>query len=185
MLAEAFADNPLNRVVVGGDRARRLRSNRAGMQALLPTALRVGTLWTTAAGQAALIAAPPYAYPFPAPGMLAELRTLLVQGARVRHRWGQAFEALDRLHPLEPHWYLATLGVHPDARGRGHGRALLEAFCAGADRDRVPAYLETDREENLGLYERAGFSVRERSRFLDVPLWHLYREASAHAADLA
>ena len=39
VLALAFRDNPLNRAVIGGSEARRLRANRAGMRASLIAAL--------------------------------------------------------------------------------------------------------------------------------------------------
>lgn len=182
LLARAFRDNPLNVGVIGPDAARRLRCNLHGMRALLPVARDQG--WVRTARRdgllaGALVATPPFAYPLPPPLPHARLRLLLGQGLRVGRRWRTVFEHLDALHPREPHWYLATVGVDPAAQGRGAGRALLAAFLRGADADRLPAYLETDRPGNLPFYERAGFAVVGETHVLGVRIWRMRRPAQA------
>lgn len=181
MLAEAFRDNPLNVAVIGRGARRRARCNEAGMRQLLPTALRHGLVLRAGGARPSGvgIALPPYAYPLPPPPLPAQLRALLLQGLAVRTRWRRVFEHLDRLHPRDPHWYLATLGVAPAAQGCGLGRALLRALLARADGDALPCYLETDRPENVAFYEAAGFSVSRRSRMLGVRVWHMWRPAQA------
>jgi ribosomal protein S18 acetylase RimI-like enzyme len=176
-LAEAFRDNPLNVAVIGGDPQRRLRCNLAGMRQLLPVARRHGLVLRAGSGPPAgvLIATPPGAYPLPAPRLGARLRALAIQGLAVQLRWGRVFEHLDRIHPREPHWYLATLGVAPDARARGIGSALLHALLDRADREAAACYLETDRSENVAFYAPAGFAVDRESRVLGVRIWHLRR----------
>lgn len=178
-LAAAFRDNPLNRAVVGADPQRRLRCNRAGMRQLVPNVRRLGLALVARApsGLGVLLANPPDRYPLAPPGPLAQLRTLWVQGPRVSLRWQRAFEHMHGLHPLERHWYLATLGVDPVAQGSGLGGALLAALLERADADALPVWLETDRAGNLPFYQRAGFrSVRE-SRLFGVPIWHMQRQA--------
>jgi GNAT superfamily N-acetyltransferase len=129
---------------------------------------------------AALVAAPPFAYPLSAPGLAARVRCVLGQGLPVARRWGCVFRALDALHPREPHWYLGTLGVDPEVQGRGVGSALLAAWLAGADRDGLPAYLETDRERNVGFYARAGFELAGETQVLGVRIWRMWRQARPH-----
>ena len=183
VLAAAFRDNPLNVAVIGRDADRRLHCNLAGMRQLVPVARRHGLLLRAggASTQGALIATPPDAYPLPAPSLAAQLRALFAQGLRVRMRWGQVFEALYREHPLDPHWYLATVGVAPSAQGRGVGRALVAALLERADRDGRPCYLESDRPENVPFYEAAGFRVEREIRVLGVRVW-LMRRPEAGAA---
>jgi len=178
-LAAAFRDNPLNVAVVGGDDARRLRCNRVGMRQLIPSTRRVGTVLAaqTPAGLGVLLAQPPGLYPLPPAPLGDQLRTAWAQGIRVALRWRRVFEHLDRVHPLEPHWYLATLGVAPAAQGRGVGRALLDALVRRADRDALPIYLETDRAENLAFYERVGFRSLHETQIFDTRIWHMQREA--------
>jgi GNAT superfamily N-acetyltransferase len=176
-LAEAFRDNPLNVAVIGGAPRRRLRSNRVGMRQLLPVACRHGLVLRAGATgpDGVLIATPPGRYPLPAAPILARLRALAAQGLPVQVRWGRVFTHLDRLHPREPHWYLATLGVAPSARSRGLGHALLRVLLDRADREAVPCYLETDRRENVAFYAPAGFAVARESSVLGVRIWHMWR----------
>lgn len=178
-LALAFRDNPLNVAVIGGDASRRLRSNRAGIRLLLPVALRHALV--LAAGreriEGCLLAAPPWRYPLPAPSLGAQLLAAVRQGFGVRGRWARVFEHLDALHPPPPHWYLSTVGVVPEARGRGVGLALVAALLEQVDADACPCYLETDRAENLPFYARSGFVVARESQVFGVRLWHLWRDA--------
>jgi len=177
-LAAAFRDSPLNQAVVGVDPQRRLRCNRAGMRQLVASMRRLGValIARSPGGLGVLLANPPDTYPLAPPGPWVQLRTLWVQGPRVSLRWQRVFEHMHDVHPLEPHWYLATLGVDPRAQGTGLGSALLAALLRRADADELPTWLETDRAGNLPFYQRAGFrSVRE-SHVFGVPIWHMLRE---------
>jgi GNAT superfamily N-acetyltransferase len=71
----------------------------------------------------------------------------------------RAFNAIEALHPKRPHWYLGILGTDPPHQGKGVGRALIEPVLARADEDRLPAWLEASRPENVPYYERFGFDV--------------------------
>ncbi|MET0495353.1 MAG: GNAT family N-acetyltransferase [Actinoplanes sp.] len=74
--------------------------------------------------------------------------------------WLPNFEALDEVfdkhHPVEPHWHLAFLAVHPSQQGRGLGSALMDS--THEDLRRTPAYLEATNEENIRLYRRHGYA---------------------------
>jgi ribosomal protein S18 acetylase RimI-like enzyme len=66
---------------------------------------------------------------------------------------------IERLHPKEPHYYLAILGTHPDSQGRGLGSAVLGPVLARADEEGVGCYLESSKESNVPFYRRHGFEV--------------------------
>lgn len=187
VLADAFRDNPLNVGVIDTrDGARRRRANWHGMRALLPVACRHGVTLAarTRAGVAgALIATLPHAYPLPPPSLWLRVRCAIGQGARVARRWREVFEALDALHPCEPHAYLGTLGVDPGLQGRGLGWALLECWLGEVDRDPVPAYLETDRPENVAFYARAGFEVEGETEIFGARIWLMRRPARRGSSD--
>lgn len=55
------------------------------------------------------------------------------------------------------------------------GSALLGRWLDDVDADAGPAWLETSRAENVRLYERFGFAVREELRLLGVPVWLMAR----------
>ena len=179
VLAEAFADAPLTRRVVGRDSRRaRVASTAHGLRVQLPLALRHGMLLGLGEGPAGvLVGARPYAHPFPAPPLLRRVRVLLGQGTGVAGRWAEVFEALLACRPERPHWYLALLGVRPAEQGRGIGSALLAAWLAEVDAAGGAAWLETDEPRSLGLYRAAGFEVRGELSLHGVPVWLLGRGA--------
>ena len=181
MLAVAFADNPLNRAVIrSDDHERRVRSNLYGMRAVLPTAAAWGCVWLArrnGSPTGALISTPPGRYPLPTPGPGTRLACLVGQGRRVSQRWAEVFRALDAVHVREPHWYLSSMGVRRELQGSGVGRTLLRDWLAEVDTTGAPAYLETDRSENIPFYEGGGFRVVRESVVIGVPIWHMIRRA--------
>lgn len=185
VLARAFCDNPLNVAVIGGGEAgRRLRSNLHGMRSLLPVAANHGeVLAARVAGRVVgvLISASPGAYPLPPPPAVQRLRCLLGQGWRTATRWGRVYDALQAHHPLEPCWYLGTLGVDPTFHGQGIGSALLECWLMRVDRDGSAAYLETDLFANVGFYARVGFELKGEVEVLGTPIWRMWRPPPAAA----
>jgi ribosomal protein S18 acetylase RimI-like enzyme len=135
-----------------------------------------GEVWVARSGSevaGALVAVPPLCWPLPPPAAAARLRCLLGQGWRVARRWGEAYEALEAVHPLEPHWYLASLGVAPARQGRRLGSELLACWLAGADAH--DAYLETDQPRNVEFYRRRGFEVVRELAVQGIPVWCMRR----------
>jgi ribosomal protein S18 acetylase RimI-like enzyme len=98
-------------------------------------------------------------------GLGAALRTL---------RWAGAWERHD---PKAPHWHLGPVGVERALQGKGIGGALLRAFCGRMNEDRAMAYLETDKPENVGIYQRFGFRTVAEDQVLGIPNWFMVRNA--------
>ena len=61
--------------------------------------------------------------------------------------------------PERPHWHLLAIATSARARGRGHGRALLDYGIACSDTYRLPTHLETTNPANLGFYRAAGYEL--------------------------
>ena len=80
-----------------------------------------------------------------------------------------------RRDPAEPHWHLGPVAVEPSLQGQGIGTAMLSAFCALVDGTCAFSYLETDKRENIRLYERFGFTVVESAEVLGIPNWFMSR----------
>ena len=83
-----------------------------------------------------------------------------------------------RRDPYKPHWHLGPVAVEPFLQGQGIGTTMLNAFCALADATGADAYLETDKYENVRLYQRFGFRVVESAEVMDVPNWFMCRSAN-------
>ena len=98
---------------------------------------------------------------------------------RFRTAKGRAVqEMMRRLHPEEPHWYLAVLGSDPTVRGQGFGQALMHSRLDRCDAENCPAYLESSKPENVPYYERFGFTVTDEIKLPQggPPIWPMWRE---------
>jgi ribosomal protein S18 acetylase RimI-like enzyme len=158
VLARAFDDDPVTRWIYARERTRPRWARRFfawELERLAPQ----GASWTTDDLRgAALWCAPGQWRETPResarllvstlPGMLRSLPRAVRGIARV-----------EQCHPRGLHLYLAVVGVDPAHQRSGAGTALLAPGLERCDRERLPAYLETAREENLPFYERLGFTV--------------------------
>ena len=98
----------------------------------------------------------------PQPGTLAGLVSMLAVLPYVATTLITTLRLLDMVeskHPRQPHWYLDTLGTAVDRQGQGVGTALLRPVLEHCDREGLPAYLESSKEQNLPFYRRHGFEV--------------------------
>lgn len=113
---------------------------------------------------------------------LRETLVTVRAGAAIVRAWRPVAAArllfeIEKRHPSEPHWYLGLLAVDPTRQGRGHGKELIAPGLERADRDRLPCYLETQKEQNVPWYARHGFDVREEIRLPAIPpVWCLWRQ---------
>ncbi len=177
-LVRAFADDPVANFMFAGARRRRRGLHSFFTSQLRRQYLPGGHVYTTADLAGAAIWGAPDRHR----NGLAELAQLLPTAPfLVSRRTVQALRLLfevDGLHPKEPHWYLATLGTAPEHQGRGVGSALLQPVLDRADRDGMPAYLESSKERNVPFYARFGFEVVEELRTHpdNPPMWRMWRE---------
>lgn len=101
---------------------------------------------------------------------------LLING-RNRVRGINLLAAVDKVHPHEPHWYLALLGTDPLVQGRGAGGRLLQPVLNMADTGGVLTYLETQKPGNIAFYSRHGFTVADEISIEGSPtVWTMRRE---------
>lgn len=123
---------------------------------------------------------PPDGFPRPLGREAALAARSLPASVRIRHpgRGLRLFFETERVHPHEPHWYLALLAVDPDWQGRGLGGALLRPGLERADDEGLPCYLETQKEANLAFYGRYGFEPTHTIRLRHAPpVWCMTRPA--------
>ena len=64
--------------------------------------------------------------------------------------------------PQEGFSWIATIGVLPEYRGKGYGRALLEACEAQLTTERVRLSVRASNQGAIRMYEKAGYLHFER-----------------------
>lgn len=86
-------------------------------------------------------------------------------------------DAIDAHMPTGDFWYLHIDARNPAVQGRGAGSAAVEAGLRRAA-GRLPAYLETATEPNLGFYQALGFQVTADwvVPIGGPPFWSMLRE---------
>jgi len=91
-----------------------------------------------------------------------------------------AIEEAKKSLNLDPYIHLLIMGVSQEYQGKGFGGKLIRAIIEKAETERKPIYLETQKEENVTLYEKYGFSVKKKIILpepLNLPMWLMVRDA--------
>ena len=68
-----------------------------------------------------------------------------------------AFNAIEKVHPKEEHYYLEALGTRQDMQSKGVGSAVIRHMLDRCDAEGLPAYLESSNVRNVPFYARHGF----------------------------
>jgi ribosomal protein S18 acetylase RimI-like enzyme len=74
-----------------------------------------------------------------------------------------------------PHVHLGPIAVDPAHQGQGIGTFMLNEVCKDLDEKLFQGYLETDKRENVVLYEKFGFKVIRVDEVLGVTNWFMAR----------
>ncbi len=181
--ARGMRDNPLHVAAIGDNPQRRVRVMRRVFSRLLtlpgrPTlgawdgARLVGVADSAEVGQCQ-------------PSMRERLRLApaMVMAGRAAPRMAQWLTAWAEHDPDRPHSHFGPLAVDLDVQGRGIGSLLLSTYCRRLDDVGMLAYLETDRPENVRLYERFGFVVTAEAEVIGVENWFMTREVRSSMSD--
>lgn len=175
----AFEDDPVVRWLVGDGRttARRVgRLYRAVADGHLPDRLS----FMTPEAEAVAIWAAPKRFKVPLRRMVPHAPGVF--GAVGPSGIGRllSLAEVEKLHPPEPHYYLAALGTRPADQGRGHASATLTPVLEKADSEGTGCFLESSKEDNVAFYARHGFEVTSTYDLAGgngPRLWLMWREA--------
>ena len=69
-------------------------------------------------------------------------------------------------------WYLYNLSIKKDAQGKGIASKLMRPMLQFCDDERMVAYLETNKEINVGLYRHYGFDLMKEELIPKTPVTH-------------
>ena len=69
-------------------------------------------------------------------------------------------------------WYLYNLSVKREAQGKGIAGKLMRPMLRFCDDERMVAYLETNKETNVGMYRHYGFDLMKEERIPKSAVMH-------------
>ena len=185
VLGRGMRDNPLHGQVFGDDPAKREASLQKFFLPVLRGIAKKGIVLggyrgDTLVGVCAM-ARPGHCQPTMAEKLRIAPGVVAREGRKTLHQilaWNGAWSKHD---PREAHWHLGPVAVDRAAQGQGVGGALLDAFARRMDERRATAYLETDKQMNVRIYERLGFEVVAEEPVLGVPNWYMLRTPESAA----
>ena len=182
-LARAFEDDPVMTWLLPGTR----------QQSRLPTLFELelkylhlpyNEVYTTAELSGGALWAPPGKWQTSPLSLLRAMpRLAFTLGTRIPTTI-RTIAKVEKRHPHEPHWYLASLGTAVERQGTGIGSALMRPVLEHCDADGLPCYLESSKERNVPFYRRHGFEVvREVHLPADgPPIWTMWRDPQPSAS---
>lgn len=157
-LAKAFSTDPFIQYSYPDEDVRRRRLPQF-FALTWRVAAALGTCDLTTNGEAAAIWMPPDQWRIPRHIMLRNsIRMARAYGAALP-RVLDCLGRMEAVHPIEPHWYLMTLGTDPVHQGQGHAHSLLQPRLAQCDAKGLPAYLESGSADNIPFYSKLDFVV--------------------------
>lgn len=190
LLGRAFRDAPGYLAILGhldeGRRAAAVARIKTGFAQAAARHLVADGAWVDGALAGASLVFPPDRWPPSLAVTWHAAAGCLAAGARAVPNFLRADGHMRRRHVREPHWYLFVLGVEPALQGRGVGGALLRRLAERADGDGLPCYLETDKEQNVRIYEGAGYDVLTDEAVATRPgfrMWTMRRPAKGAEID--
>ena len=83
-----------------------------------------------------------------------------------------AVDILHKKHAPYPHYYLFFIGVDPAYQKKRVASRLITPMLGWLDMQKLPCYLNTQNENNIGLYEHYGFQVIEQLVLPDSGIVH-------------
>ena len=176
-LARAFHDDPLMCHFLPDEATRPYKLLRL-FALLFKLALPFGGCDVTETCEAATIWRPPGQWHMPFWQYVVHAGALLgIFGTRALGI-AAAMDAVEKVHPKVPHWYLQVVGTDTQNQGKGYGGRVLRHRLAAIDAAHMPAYLESSKEANIPIYQSFGFELRSEIKIPNGPtLFPMWREA--------
>jgi GNAT superfamily N-acetyltransferase len=167
-LAAAFVDDPIFGWLIGQGASRQARLEQY-FALQLAHSFTDGCVWTADGLQGAALCMPPGQWRLPPKLIVGHSAGFANIFRRRLPRAVGLLASVERRHLRGAHYYLANVGVAPEAQGQGLGSKLMRPTLDRCDREGLPAYLEATSERNAVLYERLGFQCTEVLRFAGSP----------------
>ena len=179
VMARAFDDDPIANWFCAQDDKRVARLKKFFDIAVTRMASPHDEMYTTAGIEGGALWFPPDKWKM---GMIDQLKLVpsMIGVTSLRRLPGvmNGLNAVEKVHPQKPHFYLMALGVEPEMQGRSIGTQLMRPVLERCDSEGIPAYLESSKERNVPLYERNGFKVTQEFQvpYNGPKIWLMWRD---------
>ncbi|MFC2009213.1 GNAT family N-acetyltransferase [Chloroflexota bacterium] len=177
VLSDAFADDSQWKEVFKNE-----EKNRTLTEVMVRFCLKYGSVVSTSENMEGVMALAPYDKDMTTWRIIRcgafFLSMRIAREAKVMQILTQAVEEAKKSLDLGPDIHLLIMGVSREFQGKGFGGQLLRALIEDAEIERLPIYLETQKESNVSLYEKYGFSVEKEVVLpnpLNLPMWLMVR----------
>jgi hypothetical protein len=179
VLNDAFAEESMWKDVFNDE-----GKNRALTEVMVRFCLKYGNVMATSENIEGVMALAPYDKPMTVWRIIrsgAFLLSLKISNeAKMMEILTSSVEEAKKSLALPPYIHLLIMGVSKQYQGKGYGGQLLTALLEKAEAEKKPVYLETQKEANVSLYEKYGFSVRGKVILpepLNLPMWLMFRDS--------
>jgi len=177
VLNDAFAEESMWKEVFNDE-----EKNRALTEVMVRFCLKYGNVVATSNNIEGVMALAPYDKAMTAWRIIRSgaflLSMKISKEAKMLEVLTNAVEEAKKSLNLGPYIHLLIMGVSQEFQGKGFGGKLLRAVIEKAETERKLIYLETQKEENVKLYEKFGFSVENKVILpepLNLPMWLMVR----------
>ena len=180
VLTDAFSEESMWKEVFKNE-----EKNRALTEVMVRFCLKYGNVVSTSENIEGVMAIAPYDKDMTTWRIIrcgAFFLSMQIAGeAKIMQVLTKAVEEAKKSLNLGPYIHLLIMGVSQEFQGKGFGGKLLRAVIEKAETERKPIYLETQKEENINLYEKYGFSVKKKIILpepLNLPMWLMVRNSN-------
>ena len=177
VLTDAFSEESMWKEVFKNE-----QKNRALTEVMVRFCLKYGNVVSTSENIEGVMAIAPYDKDMTTWRMIrcgAFFLSMRIAGeAKIMQVLTKAVEEAKKSLNLGPYIHLLIMGVSQEFQGKGFGGQLLRAVIEKAEIEKLPIYLETQKEANVSLYEKYGFSVNKKIVLpdpLNLPMWLMIR----------
>jgi ribosomal protein S18 acetylase RimI-like enzyme len=179
VLTNAFSEESMWKEVFNDE-----DKNRALTEVMVRFCLKYGTVLSTSDNLEGVMAIAPHDKDMTALRIIRSgaffLSMKISNEAKKMKVLSNAIEKAKKSLNLDPHIHLLIMGVSQEYQGKGFGGKLIRAIIEKAEIEKKPIYLETQKEQNVALYEKYGFSVKKKIILpepLNLPMWLMVRDA--------
>ncbi|MFC1914162.1 GNAT family N-acetyltransferase [Chloroflexota bacterium] len=180
VLTDAFSEESMWKEVFNDE-----EKNRALTEVMVRFCLKYGNVVATSENIEGVMALAPYDKAMTIWRIIRSgaflLSMKISKEAKMMEILTNAVEGAKKSINLGTYTHLLIMGVSQEFQGKGYGGQLLRAVIEKAETERLPIYLETQKEANVSLYEKYGFSVKNKVILpepLNLPMWLMVRNSN-------